>query len=165
VTATLRPMRWWDVEAAQRLEAELFPDPWSVEVFWSELAEVPATRHYVVAEEAGVLVGYAGLMVAGGQGDVQTLAVAPAQQGEGLGRRLLDSLLAEAEARRVRDVLLEVRADNAAAQALYARAGFEQIGVRRGYYRPGGTDALVLRLRMESIALPRDDTDRARDGS
>jgi ribosomal-protein-alanine N-acetyltransferase len=45
-------------------------------------------------------------------------------------------------------VLLDVRADNVAAQALYARAGFERIAVRRGYYRPGGTDALVLRLQL-----------------
>jgi ribosomal-protein-alanine N-acetyltransferase len=49
-------------------------------------------------------------------------------------------------------VLLEVRADNAAAQALYAGAGFERIGVRRGYYRPGGTDALVLRLQLRGGA-------------
>ena len=89
----------------------------------------------------------------------------PARQGGGLGRQLLDALLVEARARRAGAVLLEVRAENAAAKALYARAGFEQIGVRRGYYRPGGTDALVLRLRLDSIALPRDDTDRDRDSS
>jgi len=165
VTVTLRPMRWWDVESVQRIEAELFPDPWSVEAFWSELAEVPATRHYVVAVDEGEIAGYAGLMATGGQADVQTLAVAPGRQSAGLGRQLLDALLVEARARRARDVLLEVRAENAAAKALYARAGFEQIGVRRGYYRPGGTDALVLRLRLDSIALPRDDTDRDRDSS
>ena len=45
-------------------------------------------------------------------------------------------------------VLLEVRAENTAAQSLYEKAGFERIGIRRGYYRPGGTDALVLRLRL-----------------
>lgn len=144
----LRRMRWWDIEAAHRLETELFPDAWSVEMFWSELAHVPETRHYLVADLDGALVGYAGLVCNGYQADVQTLAVAPAQQGTGLGRRLLDALLAEARRRTAGEVLLEVRADNAAAQALYARAGFERIGVRRGYYPPDGTDAYVLRLRL-----------------
>jgi ribosomal protein S18 acetylase RimI-like enzyme len=83
---------------------------------------------------------------------VQTLATAPAEQGKGLGRRLLDALVAEARRREAGEVLLEVRADNAAAQALYARVGFERIGVRRGYYRPGGTDALVLRLPLRGGA-------------
>lgn len=147
----LRRMRWWDVDAVHRLETDLFPDPWSVEAFWSELAHVPETRHYLVAEaggNAGSVVGYAGLVASGHQGDVQTLAVARDRQGGGLGARLLDALLAEARRRGVSEVLLEVRAENLAAQALYARAGFERIAVRRGYYRPGGTDALVLRLRL-----------------
>jgi ribosomal-protein-alanine N-acetyltransferase len=143
-------MRWWDVEVAHALETELFPDPWSVETFWSELAHVPESRHYLVAEQAGELVGYAGLVVVGRQADVQTLAVAPAGQGRGLGRRLLDALVAEARRRVAGEVLLEVRAENAAALALYTGAGFERIGVRRGYYRPGGTDALVLRLRVHA---------------
>lgn len=156
-TAVLRPMRWWDVEAVARIEADLFPDPWSVEAFWSELAHVPGTRHYVVAEVAevaegaGAVVGYAGLLATRGQADVQTLAVARDRQGTGLGGQLLDALLAEARAREAREVLLEVRAENTAAQALYARAGFERIGIRRGYYRPGRTDALVLRLRLTKV--------------
>lgn len=144
----LRAMRWWDVEAVQRIEADLFPDPWSAEAFWSELAHVPDTRHYLVAEDDGVVVGYAGLLATGGQADVQTLAVSRDRQGTGLGAQLLDALLAEARDRRAREVLLEVRAENTAAQALYAKAGFERIGIRRGYYRPGGTDALVLRRRL-----------------
>lgn len=143
-----RRMRWWDIEAAHRIETDLFPDPWSVEAFWSELAHVPETRHYVVAERDGSLLGYAGLVVAGRQADVQTLAVARSAQGHGLGRRLLDELLAEARRRDASEVLLEVRAENTAAQRLYATAGFERIAVRRGYYQPGGTDADVLRLRL-----------------
>jgi ribosomal-protein-alanine N-acetyltransferase len=145
---TLRPMHWWDVEAAHALESDLFPDPWSVETFWSELAHVPESRHYLVAETDGTLVGYAGLAVAGGTADVQTLAVSAAAQGRGLGRALLDALLAEARRRDANEVLLDVRAENTAAQALYARAGFERIAIRRGYYRPGNTDALVLRLHL-----------------
>lgn len=144
----LRRMRWWDVEAVHRIEADVFPDPWSVEAFWSELAHVPATRHYLVAEDDGEIVGYAGLVVTGHQADVQTLAVARSRQGCGLGGVLLEALLDEARRRGAGEVLLEVRAENTAAQALYARHGFERIGVRRGYYRPGGTDAYVLRRRI-----------------
>ena len=145
-------MRWWDVEAVHALETALFPDPWSVETFWSELAHVPETRHYVVADAAddGEVVGYAGLVSTGHQADVQTLGVRGDHQGRGLGGELLRALLDEARRRGAGEVLLEVRAENVAAQALYARHGFERIGVRRGYYRPGGTDALVLRLRLGS---------------
>ena len=97
------------------------------------------------------MVGYAGLFATSGQADVQTLAVARDRQGAGLGATLLDALLTEARERSAREVLLEVRADNTAAQALYATAGFERIGVRRGYYRPAGTDALVMRLRLTRL--------------
>ena len=143
-------MRWWDVPAAHAIETGLFPDPWSVETFWSELAQVPATRHYLVAEDGGEVVGYAGIVATGHQADVQTLAVSGARQGRGLGAELLRALLDEAGRRGAGEVLLEVRAENQAAQQLYARHGFERIGVRRGYYRPGGTDAFVLRLRLGS---------------
>jgi [ribosomal protein S18]-alanine N-acetyltransferase len=154
VSPTLRRMRWWDVAVAARLEAALFPaDPWTEAGFWSELAGVPATRYYVVAEEAGSdgagpeLVGYAGLMAVGPEADVQTVAVRADRQGAGVGQALVDALLVEARRRGCGQVLLEVREDNAAGRALYARLGFEQVGVRRGYYGPG-TDALVLRLRL-----------------
>jgi ribosomal-protein-alanine N-acetyltransferase len=146
----LRRMRWWHVAAVHRLEAELFPDPWSAAAFWSELAHVPDTRHYVVAEQDGRVVGYAGLVATGYQADVQTLAVARGHQGTGLGGALLPALLDEARRRGAGEVLLDVRAENTAAQRLYARFGFERVGVRRRYYQPGGTDALVLRLRLAS---------------
>jgi ribosomal-protein-alanine N-acetyltransferase len=147
---TLRRMRWWDLEAVHALETALFPDPWSVETFWSELAHVPESRHYVVAEDDGEVVGYAGMVATGHQADVQTVAVRADRQGGGLGGELLRALLDEARRRGAGEVLLEVRAENVAAQELYARHGFERIGVRRGYYRPGGTDAFVLRLRLGS---------------
>lgn len=149
---TLRPMRWWDVEPVVGLERVLFPhDAWSAETFWSELAGVPETRHYVVAVAGDEVVGYAGLFAADHhQGDVQTVAVASDRQGQGIGDVLLRALLDEAGRRGCTETLLEVRADNEAAQRLYARHGFERIGVRRGYYQPGGVDALVLRRRPGS---------------
>ena len=143
----LRPMRWWDIDAALAIEQELFPDAWSVETFWAELARVPETRHYLEADDDGAIVGYAGLMTVGRQADVQTVAVAPDRQGQNLGATLLRAIVDEATARGCTEVLLEVRVDNEAALHLYDKVGFERISVRRGYY-PGGVDGLVMRLRI-----------------
>ncbi|MGW0394176.1 ribosomal protein S18-alanine N-acetyltransferase [Streptomyces sp. NPDC003042] len=151
-TATLRDMRWWDIEPVLELEHELFPeDAWSAGMFWSELAHARgplATRRYLVAEEPGTgrIVGYAGLSAAGDLADVQTIAAARDQWGTGLGARLLTELLRAATAFECAEVLLEVRVDNTRAQKLYERFGFEPIGFRRGYYQPGNVDALVMRL-------------------
>lgn len=141
----LEPLRWWHIEAAAGLEAETFGDTaWSAETFWSELAR-PETRCYTgVLDAADRLVGYAGLMVTGAGADVQTLAVAAAARGRGLGARLLRHLLAAADERGARTVLLEVRRDNGPALALYARHGFEQIARRSSYYGPG-QDAVIMR--------------------
>jgi [ribosomal protein S18]-alanine N-acetyltransferase len=150
-TPVLRDMRWWDLDAVLALEHDLFPeDAWSRGMFWSELADArhpAATRTYLVAEDAaGRITGYAGLAAVGGTGDVQTIATARDQWGTGLGARLLTALLRAATAAECHEVLLEVRVDNARAQRLYQRFGFEPIGLRRGYYQPGNVDALVMRL-------------------
>ena len=154
-TPRLRPLRWWDVAGLVPVERELFgATAWSPEVFWAELAQ-ERTRWYVVAEdgaeEGGTLLGYAGLLHNGAEADVQTLAVAPAAHRRGIGALLLRALLGEAARCGCTSVMLEVRADNAAAIALYERYGFERISVRRDYY-PGGVDAWVMRLRP----LPRE---------
>jgi ribosomal-protein-alanine N-acetyltransferase len=142
----LARMRWWHIAPLMPLERALFaPEPWSERLFWSELGQLD-TRHYLVALAGTDVVGYAGLCDYPDEAFVQTMAVAPAAQGQGLGSRLLLALLEESGRRRQRVVSLEVRADNQPAQRLYARHGFERTGVRRGYYA-GGVDALVLTRR------------------
>jgi [ribosomal protein S18]-alanine N-acetyltransferase len=141
----LRPMRWWDVEQVIAIERAVFAaDPWSEAGFWSELAGVPSTRYYVVAQDGADLVGYAGLLAVPPEADVQTVAVRPDRQGRGLGRTLVLELLAEAGRRACTAVALEVREENAAARHLYTSLGFDQVASRRGYYGPGA-DALILR--------------------
>ncbi|WP_106245511.1 ribosomal protein S18-alanine N-acetyltransferase [Allonocardiopsis opalescens] len=131
-----------DLPAVLDLERRLFPgDPWSRRMFLDELAQ--PSRYYLVAEQAGRPAGYAGLLAAGEQGDVQTLAVEPGLWGRGIGRALLDALFAEAGRRGVRDLFLEVRADNDRARALYTRLGFTQVGLRRRYYRDRA-DAITM---------------------
>jgi [ribosomal protein S18]-alanine N-acetyltransferase len=146
--AALRRMRWWDVEAVALLERELFAhDAWSVEQFWNELAHVPQSRWYAVHEDEHGIDGYAGLSAVPPEADVQTIAVATRSQGSGVGRQLLDGLIAEARRRGCAQVFLEVRVDNEPAIALYERRGFTREARRSDYYGPG-LDALVMRLRL-----------------
>ncbi|UKA61852.1 ribosomal protein S18-alanine N-acetyltransferase [Arthrobacter sp. FW306-04-A] len=144
---TLRDMTADDVTAVEVLERRLFPvDAWPMQMFFDELAQVD-TRRYVVAEAGGQIVAYAGLMCIEPIADVQTIAVVPEFEGRGIGSAILTELIEEARGRGATEVLLEVRADNPRAQALYVRFGFEQIHVRRRYYRDG-TDALIMRLTL-----------------
>jgi ribosomal-protein-alanine N-acetyltransferase len=166
--ARLRPMVPADLVDVIALEHDLFPDdPWTPEMFADEVAQPPESRLYLLAEaDAGdggvaesdivsgrgaasrlVMAGYAGLMfIPGGtQADVLTIAVRPAYWGKGIGSALLGAMIAAARDRGCTEVFLEVRADNARAHGLYLRRGFEELGVRRGYYQPSGMDAIVMR--------------------
>jgi [ribosomal protein S18]-alanine N-acetyltransferase len=146
LSRSLRMMTLADIETILPLEESLFgEESWSRQMLEGELAEQPRSRYYVVADDDGVITGYAGLMVAGAQADVLTLAVAADRWGRGTGSALLEALLAEAQRRGCTEVFLEVRVDNQRAQDLYRRYGFAQIGIRKGYYQPSGTDALVMR--------------------
>jgi ribosomal-protein-alanine N-acetyltransferase len=151
--AEFRPMTTADLDTVLTLEQELFgEEAWSRQMLAGELGQQPASRYYLVAELDGKIVGYAGLLAAGGQGDVLTIAVATARWGHGIGTELLDRLLAEARRRGCTEVFLEVRADNARAQRLYRWRGFTDIGIRRAYYQPSGTDAIVMRLDLRQPA-------------
>ncbi len=135
-----------DAQRCAELEMQLFDgdDPWPAAAFNRELAS--AHNHYVGARADGTLVGYAGISRLGRtppfEYEVHTIGVDPAYQGRGIGRRLLDELLAFADGG---VVYLEVRTDNEAAIALYASAGFERLGLRRRYYRVSGADAYTMR--------------------
>lgn len=148
MTAELRPMRVADLPAVHALEQILYPsDAWTVGQFHDELDHVPDTRHYLVLELDGVVIGYAGLFSPhdGADADITTLSVAPDHQRQGHGQRLLDELLHQARRRRAESVFLEVRVGNEPALALYRKNGFEVLGRRRDYYGPG-VDATTMRL-------------------
>lgn len=157
----VRAMQWTDLAGVAELEQRIHPDTaWREQTWWGELAGRPR-RHYLVAESGEHfpfvepedraalddrrVVGFAGLDVHGDHADVMTIAVDPAHRGTGLGSALLRGLHQEAQSRHVSAVLLEVRADNERAQALYARHGYRMVHTRAGYYQPDGVDAIVLR--------------------
>jgi ribosomal-protein-alanine N-acetyltransferase len=140
---TLERFRWWHIAEVLPIEDDLFgAEKWSPTMFWNELAQ----RHfYLVADEDGEVAGYAGLAVAdGGEAWVQNIAVRRQSQRHGVGRLLLEALLARARECGATRTLLEVAVDNEPAQRLYATYDFEPVAVRRGYYQPSNTDALVM---------------------
>ncbi len=142
---TLRPMRAADLEVLLPHEQAMFgSESWSRQAYLDELADTDL-RHYLVAERDGQLAGCAGLLAIGETAQILTVGVLPAARRHGVGRQLVDALVAEAARRGAREVLLEVRVDNDAARELYDRAGFTAIGTRRGYYDHGRVDAVVMR--------------------
>jgi ribosomal-protein-alanine N-acetyltransferase len=151
----LREVTWRDIPRLAAAETKLFADDaWSAETWWAELAARPR-RAYVVLDGDDGVDGYAGLDLGGDVADVMTVAVVPGRRGRGLGDVLVGELLRRAVAGGAAAVMLEVRADNVAARRLYERHGFEEVSVRRRYYRRPGApdvDAVVMRRRVGEAA-------------
>lgn len=141
-TVTVSPMRRRHLRAVLGIEAQVYPRPWSARLFEDELTR--GGRHYVVARVGPTVVGYAGLLMIADDGHVATVAVDPAWQGHGIGTRLMAELVHGALALGAKQLTLEVRVSNVAAQAVYRRFGFAPAGARKGYYADNGEDALVM---------------------
>ncbi|HLP23450.1 MAG TPA: ribosomal protein S18-alanine N-acetyltransferase [Microbacteriaceae bacterium] len=143
----LRPLTLEDLDTVFALECELFAnDAWSRAAFESEIA-APWTDYLGLLDAEGVVIGYGGVSVPaeGAPADIQTIAIARQAQRRGHGAALLAALGECAVRRGATESLLEVRADNPAAQALYRRFGYRDIAVRPRYYQPDGVDAIIMR--------------------
>ena len=139
----LVPMRRRHLRSVLRIESQVYPRPWSLSLFMSELA-LRSTRAYYVARVEGMVVGYAGLMITADDGHVTTIAVDPAWHRRKIATRLMLVLAGEAIRRGATGLTLEVRVGNNGAQALYRQFGFHPAGIRRNYYVETNEDALVM---------------------
>lgn len=139
----IRPMTQPDLEAVWDIERRAYVFPWSRGIF-VDCLRIPYVCE--VLEEDGVVVAYAIMSMGGDEAHLLNLCLDTSARGRGLARMLLDHLMAHATREGARVLYLEVRPSNAAALALYRRAGFARIGVRKDYYRAasGREDALVL---------------------
>jgi ribosomal-protein-alanine N-acetyltransferase len=137
------PMRRRHLRPVLRIEAQVYPRPWTMSLFLSELA-LRHNRVYLVALLDEEVIGYAGLMITPDGGHVTTIAVDPGVQRQGVATRLLLALTGEAVARGVDAMTLEVRLGNHGAQALYRMFGYVPVGVRKNYYPETNEDALVM---------------------
>jgi ribosomal protein S18 acetylase RimI-like enzyme len=129
-----------DAAALAALAAESLPEPWSEAGFAAELA-APAARCWLLRGPAGVPLGYLAAHRVLDELQIHSLAVAPGERRRGLGRALVEHALAAEPG--VRVAHLEVRCNDASAQAFYAALGFGPVGRRAGFY-PGGIDAVSM---------------------
>jgi [ribosomal protein S18]-alanine N-acetyltransferase len=155
VSMQLRDMTAADLDAVLSIEQDVHAHPWTRGNFSDALESGYVCRVY---EVAGKMHGFVVLMAAVDEMHLLDISIAAAQQRQGLGRSLLDAAKQLARGMNMQRMLLEVRPSNSAAIALYARAGFAEIGRRRGYYpaAPGVTreagnareDAIVMECKL-----------------
>jgi ribosomal-protein-alanine N-acetyltransferase len=137
------PMRRRHLRGVLRIEQQVYPRPWSMGLFMSELG-YQGSRVYLTARVGPVVVGYGGLMLVAEDGHITTIAVDPRWHRHRIGTRLLLTLARAGIERGAKNLTLEVRMSNDAAQSMYRAFGFAPAGVRKGYYVESNEDALIM---------------------
>jgi ribosomal-protein-alanine N-acetyltransferase len=145
--AVIRPMTEADVGAVVALERASYQFPWSEGIFRDCLRVGYTCR---VVTSANRVIGYGVMSVGAGEAHILNLCIDSAFRCQGIGRRMLDYLLDKGAAAGMSEAFLEVRPSNTAAIRLYLSLGFDQVGMRRGYYQAvgGREDAAVLKLNL-----------------
>lgn len=139
---TIRRMTMDDVDGVYAVEIGTFVDAWSRDAFVSDMKN-PVAR-YLVAEQDGKIIGYAGAWVILDESHITNIAVLKEHRGQGTGKRLTYGLLQYLSNLGAAYATLEVRRSNEIAQNLYKSLGFVQLGVRKRYYADNGEDALIM---------------------
>ena len=139
----IRAMSMADLPAVLAIERRSYEFPWSEEIF-RDCIRVGYYCQVIVS--AGAIAGYGVMTVGAGEAHIVNLCIKPELRRQGLGRRLLTCIMDEARRSGVGNMFLEVRPSNAVAIDLYLNMGFNEIGIRKGYYpaRNGREDALIL---------------------
>jgi ribosomal-protein-alanine N-acetyltransferase len=142
-----------DLDAVVAIAAAIPSAPhWPREAYAAALnSEAWPQRVAMAAESGGSVVGFAVAVLVAGEAEIESIAVASGHQRQGIGALLLDALLDALQAAGALAIGLEVRESNRAAAALYARAGFREVGRRRDYYRDPAEDAVLMRLEMPQL--------------
>lgn len=131
-----------DTEGIASMEKEYFPDNWSEK----SIAQQIENKKVITINFGTQILGYCIYMVAADEGEILRIATDIKMRKSGLGKKLITSVINEMKESGVQEVFLEVRKGNKGAIALYKSVGFKEIGVRKGYYRDNGEDAVLFKL-------------------
>jgi ribosomal-protein-alanine N-acetyltransferase len=136
-----------DLDDVLTIEDDVYPHPWTRGNFLDSLASGYET--WTLRDSSGALIGYFLVMLAVDEAHLLNVSVHADLQGQGIGKKLLDKIVAVAREHRMTSILLEVRPSNKRAMEVYQRYGFARIGLRKGYYPAANNtreDAIVMRL-------------------
>ena len=132
------------------IELEVFPTPWSYKSLSQDVCS-HEIAYYIVGLVGDKVVSYAGFWFVLDEAHITNVAVRPEYRRQGIGRKMMDILLAEARKRDIVTISLEVRVSNKAARELYKGLGFSVAGLRRGYYSDNDEDALLMSKMLEPV--------------
>ena len=138
-----------EVDGVMDVESASFTNPWTREMYLSELSEGGTAQVLLARDESGRIVGFCSFWRVLDELHMNNLAVLPDHRRRGVASEMLERLIAESRKSGVRRAMLEVRRSNEPAIHLYERFGFAVRAVRRAYYRNPEEDALVLWLEVE----------------
>lgn len=149
ITASLmqiRPMQPADLDRVLSIAAALPTAPhWPRQTYLDALNPSGSPQRLaLVAESAGLIVGFAILSILAPEAELESIAVAPEAQRQGIGSTLLQAACAAAFSQRAATLFLEIRASNTSAAALYRHSGFRETGRRPGYYADPKEDAILM---------------------
>lgn len=138
----IRRMKEEDAPQVALIEADNFSVPWSEKSFRE--AAVKTETIYVVAEENGEILGYAGAWCVFGEADITNVCVRKVSRKQGIGTRMLQFLIEEGVNVKIKTFFLEVRESNSAAISLYEKFGFQKIGIRKNFYEKPVENGIVM---------------------
>jgi len=124
------------------IEQEAYPDPWTEGMFQQELGS--HASYFFLAFRADIVVGYAGFWLVVDEAHITKVTVAAPFRGMGYGKDLMRFLFQKSKSLHAKTIRLEVRESNDAARRLYQNAGFQEVGLRRGYYAKTNESAVVM---------------------
>lgn len=142
-SATIERMQQKHLDEVLRIEQVSYPDPWSRAGFIREI-EPSRISFAIVAQRAGVVIGYVVAWLIMDEAHIGNVTVAPEKRGQGIGRTMMEWLLDQAMVRGCTFSTLEVRESNMAARRLYEQLGFRSVGRRQRYYLNPSEDAIVM---------------------
>lgn len=138
----IREMKEEDLSQVAEIERSCFTRPWSEQGFRDSIA-LDYTS-FLVAEEKEQIAGYIGMYVSFEEGEITNVAVAPDEQGRGIGQSLVQKIIEIGREKNLERIILEVRMSNASAIHVYEKQGFEDAGIRKNFYEKPKEDARIM---------------------
>ena len=140
----VKRMEEGDLNQVVKIEEQLFSMPWTYDGFRSGISQDGSIFLVAISEEK--VVGYLGMYCSFDEGEITNVGVQTDMWNQGIGRKLMDAALMLAKDRNIEHLILEVRKSNEQAIGLYKKTGFEEIGLRPGFYEMPREDGIVMKM-------------------